>query len=130
MILDTSALVAILLKEPGHEALMERVTSAPHCGIGSPTLVEAILVLSSPRIIGNEAEILVENFLSRFGVVTIPFGEAHWRAASVAFRRFGKGRHPAALNFGDCMSYAIASLAQQPLLAIGNDFPRTDLLLG
>lgn len=130
MILDTSALVAILLKEPGHEALMERVTSAPHCGIGSPTLVEAILVLSSSRTIGNEAEIVVENFLSRFGIVTIPFGEAHWRVASVAFRRFGKGRHPAALNFGDCMSYAIASLAQQPLLAIGNDFPRTDLVLG
>jgi ribonuclease VapC len=60
-------------------------------------------------------------------VVVIPFGEGHWEAATQAFMRFGKGRHPAALNLGDCMTYATATIAQQPLLCIGNDFARTDV---
>lgn len=126
MILDTSALVAILLKEPGFEVLVDRLVSEPRCGIGAPSVVEAILVLSS-RALGNEAENTIDAFLRRFDVVTIPFGESHWHAAADAFRRFGKGRHPAALNFGDCLSYAVARLAERPLLSVGGDFPQTDL---
>ena len=57
----------------------------------------------------------------------VPFGELHWREAVDAYRRYGKGRHPAALNFGDCMTYAVASLAGEPLLFIGEDFSLTDL---
>jgi ribonuclease VapC len=59
----------------------------------------------------------------------IPFGEAHWRSAVDAYLRYGKGRHRAALNFGDCMAYAVAKLAQQPLLCAGADFAKTDLPL-
>jgi len=57
----------------------------------------------------------------------VSFGEDHWREAARAFRRFGKGRHPAALNFGDCLTYAVARLAGAPLLCVGEDFPQTDL---
>jgi ribonuclease VapC len=62
-------------------------------------------------------------------VQTVPFDEAHASVALDAYSRFGQGRHPAALNFGDCCTYAIASLAGEPLLCIGDDFARTDLLL-
>jgi len=59
----------------------------------------------------------------------IEFGEHHWSVALGAFSRFGKGRHPAALNFGDCMTYAIAEVARRPLLCVGEDFAQTDLEL-
>jgi ribonuclease VapC len=59
----------------------------------------------------------------------IPFGEDHWQEALTAFDRFGKGRHPADLNYGDCLTFATARVARQPLLAVGNDFPLTDLNL-
>ena len=57
----------------------------------------------------------------------MPFGEAHWREALAAYRRFGRGRHRANLNFGDCLSYAVARLAGEPLLFVGDDFAATDL---
>jgi ribonuclease VapC len=60
-------------------------------------------------------------------VLVIPFGEPHWSAAATAFIRFGKGRHPAALNYGDCMTYATARVAERPLLYVGNDFAQTDI---
>jgi ribonuclease VapC len=59
----------------------------------------------------------------------VPFGEAHWAEATEAFMRYGRGRHSAGLDFGDCMTYAVASLSGQPLLAVGDDFPQTDLEL-
>jgi ribonuclease VapC len=59
----------------------------------------------------------------------VPFDEGHWREALAAFIRFGKGRHPAGLNFGDCLSYATATIAAQPLLAVGEDFAKTDLVV-
>jgi len=62
-------------------------------------------------------------------VIVIPFGTDHWTAAHDAFLRFGKGRHPARLNLGDCMTYATAKLAGEPLLCLGNDFAQTDLPL-
>ena len=61
------------------------------------------------------------------GISEIPFGPAHWREAVDAYQRFGRGRHPARLNFGDCLSYATAKLAGQPLLFIGHDFSQTDI---
>jgi ribonuclease VapC len=60
-------------------------------------------------------------------IVVVPFDMAHWEAAAQAFIRYGKGRHPAALNYGDCMTYATAQLAERPLLYIGNDFAQTDI---
>lgn len=125
MILDSSVIVAIALREPGHEALVDKLRSADTLGIATPTLTEAGMVLSSR--LGVEPQALLDRFLRDFGVVPVAFGDLHWREALEAFRRFGKGRHPAALNFGDCLSYAAARLAGHPLLFVGDDFPRTDI---
>jgi ribonuclease VapC len=76
---------------------------------------------------GDEGEALVERFLDDWRVDVLPFGERHWLVADDAFARYGKGRHPAALNYGDCMTYATARLAEMPLLFTGDDFARTDI---
>ncbi len=65
----------------------------------------------------------------RFDVRVIEFGDRHWKVALQAFARFGKGRHPAGLNLGDCLTYAVARLSGQPLLCVGDDFAQTDLAL-
>jgi ribonuclease VapC len=72
---------------------------------------------------------LLSDFLQHRPFEVISFGDAHWRSAQVAFTRFGKGRHAAALNFGDCLTYATAFVAGEPLLCIGDDFAQTDLPL-
>ena len=125
MILDSSVIVSIAMREPGHEELVRKLRSADNLGIGAPSLTEAGMVLSSR--LGVEPQALLDRFLRDFGVVPVAFGEQHWREALEAFRRFGKGRHPAALNFGDCLSYATAKLADHPLLFVGDDFPKTDI---
>ncbi|HEX5610970.1 MAG TPA: type II toxin-antitoxin system VapC family toxin [Solirubrobacterales bacterium] len=124
MILDTSAVIAVLFREKNHERLKEAMSGASVLGIGAPTLLEAGMVA-----VGNFDERgrrLVAQFLRELGVDVLPFDERHWRAAIDAFSRYGRGRHPAALNYGDCMSYATASVAEAPLLFIGDDFARTD----
>lgn len=125
MILDSSAVIAVIAREPGYERLIARMRDADVVGIGTPTLAEIGLVLEGR--FGLDARALLERFLQDFEVLTVPFGDTHWRAAVAAYRRFGKGRHKAALNFGDCLSYATARLADQPLLYVGEDFPRTDI---
>jgi len=125
MILDTSAVVAILLREPGYEGLLETLSTASEAGIGAPTLVEAAIVLSART--GNDSRGLLSRFLTESGVITIPMTDAHWSTAVDAWLRFGKGRHPAALNFGDCLAFATARVSNRPLLCVGNDFTRTDL---
>jgi ribonuclease VapC len=125
VILDTSVIVAVTLREPGYEDLVGKMRSASILGVGTPTLTEAGMVLSSR--LGVEPQALLDRFLRDFGVVPVVFGEQHWREALDAFRRFGKGRHPASLNFGDCLSYATARLADHPLLFVGDDFSRTDI---
>jgi len=125
VILDSSVIVAIALGEPHHEDLVGKLRAAGTLGIGAPTLTEAGMVLSAR--LGVEPQALLDRFLRDFGVVPVAFGEEHWREALDAFRRFGKGRHPAALNFGDCLSYATAKLAGHPLLFVGEDFSRTDI---
>lgn len=127
MIIDTSALVAIFIQETGHERLVEAVADASAAAVAAPTLVEAGIVLSVRM--RHDARPLLARFLHDFGIMVIPFGEDHWREALEAFNRFGKGKHPAALNLGDCFSYAVASLAEQPLLCVGNDFRQTDLAI-
>ena len=125
MIVDSSAIVAIALQEPGYEELVAKLRAAVTIGIGTPTLTEVGMVLSAR--LGSEPQALLDRFLRDFRVMPVAFGEQHWREALEAFRRFGKGRHPAALNFGDCLSYATAKLAGHPLLFVGADFPRTDI---
>jgi ribonuclease VapC len=125
MILDSSAVVAILMEEPEAETLLAKLQQPGSIGIGVPTLVETSMVLTSRW--QRDSVSILERFLSELGALILPFDEAHWHVASEAFLRFGKGRHPAALNFGDCMSYATAKIAGRPLLCIGADFPKTDL---
>lgn len=127
MILDSSAVVALILGEPEAERLLPSLATATEMAIGAPTLVEASIVLS--HRLGPIAASLLERFLGEVEVAVLPFEERHWRAAIEASRRFGKGRHPAALNFGDCMAYATARVAGRPLLATGDDFSQTDLPL-
>jgi ribonuclease VapC len=127
VILDTSAVVALVLKEPGFELLLEKLGGAPSVAIGAPTLTETAIVLSAR--LRQDARGLLSRFLVEGSISTVPFGEAHFSLAVGAWLQYGKGRHPAALNFGDCMSYATAKLAEEPLLYVGDDFTKTDLEL-
>lgn len=127
MILDSSALVAIVLDEPEREALVARINAAEVVAVGAPTLVEAAIVLSSRM--GQDASELLAELVVATDAVVIEFGPIHWREAISAWWRFGKSRHPASLNFGDCLSYATARVADQPLLAKGDDFAQTDIQL-
>jgi ribonuclease VapC len=127
MIVDSSALIAILFDEPRAEELVDRLASANPIGIGAPTLVETTLVASSR--LRRDARGTVARLLQEFEIEVIPFTSSHFGVAVDAWHRFGRGRHAANLNFGDCLSYAVARVAARPLLCIGNDFPRTDLAL-
>jgi ribonuclease VapC len=125
VIVDSSAIVCIALREPGWEGVVARLATEAAPGIGAPTLAEAGLVLTAKM--GARARPLLSRLLQETGLSVIPFAEEHWRVAVEAYTRFGKGRHPAALNFGDCLTYAVARLAGQPLLFVGEDFSNTDL---
>jgi len=127
VILDTSAIVAVLLREQGYEALANAVTSSLSVSVGTPTLVESELVLVGR--LGYDGRSIVGDLVNDYDIRIAPFSLEHWRAAGSAFVRFGKGRHPAGLNYGDCMAYATARLAEEPLLCLGNDFAKTDLQL-
>lgn len=126
MILDSSAILAILLAEPDAESLKSKLKSSP-ARVGAPTLVETAIVLTGRC--GWEALEDLGVFLRDLSVSIMPFEGAHWLEAREAHRKFGKGRHPAALNFGDCLADAVAKVAGEPLLCTGNDFPRTDIPL-
>ena len=126
MILDTSAVMAILLREPEAATFATLVSEAQGVGIAGPTLAETGIVLGG-RLGFTSA--LLHRFLQEAQVSVIPFGEPHWHTAVTAYNHYGKGRHAAGLNFGDCFSYATAKLTQQPLLCKGNDFTQTDLEL-
>lgn len=95
--------------------------------MGAPTLAEAGIVLTAR--LERDARGLLLGLLREWEATTVAFGEEHWREALSAYARFGRGRHRARLNFGDCMAYAVARLASEPLLCTGDDFPRTDLEL-
>jgi ribonuclease VapC len=125
VIVDSSAIVAIVLRTPGWEDLVARLGAETSAAVGAPTLAETGLVLTAKM--GKKATMVLPRFLQEAGLAVIPFAEEHWRVAVEAYTRFGKGRHAAALNFGDCLTYAVARLADQPLLFVGDDFARTDL---
>lgn len=127
MILDSSALVAIVLREPGFEVVVRKLAAAPAVAVGAPTLAEAGIVLTAR--LGSAARGLLQGLLLEWEAETVSFGPEHWREAVSVYARFGKGRHKAQLNFGDCMAYAVAKLAGEPLLCTGDDFPKTDIPL-
>ncbi len=127
MIIDSSAVIAILLKEPGYERVRDLLAASQNAGIGAPTVVESSLVLCSR--LGHAGKTLLARFLQEAEIEIAEFTADHWTVAADAFIAFGKGRHRAGLNFGDCMTYAVAKLAGEPLLCLGDDFPATDLEL-
>ena len=126
MILDSSAIIALILREPGFERIANHIADADSLAIGAPTLAETAIVLEN-RV--SDARSILIQFLHEWQVHIIPFGESHWQEALSAYVRFGKGRQKAGLNFGDCMAYAVARLSRQPLLCTGSDFSRTDIEL-
>ncbi|MER9296976.1 type II toxin-antitoxin system VapC family toxin [Mesorhizobium sp. M0621] len=125
MIIDSSALVAILRAEPGHERLVLAIAQAKRRLLGAPTFLETTMVLAG----GKQDEILdrLDDFLRTASIGTVAFTADHAAVARQAFLRYGKGRHPAALNFGDCIAYATARLEAMPLLFKGEDFRLTDI---
>lgn len=122
--LDTSAIVAVLRHEPDEERIFARMSAASQMVIGRPTELELYMVTAG-QIGEAAARAAIDRILMY--VQRVDFGEAHLAAATGAFDRFGKGRHPAALNYGDCMAYAVARVAGCPLLYKGEDFARTDI---
>lgn len=125
MTLDSSAVVAMLLREEGYRRLTETVGRAETVAIGAPTLLETDMVMVGR--FEQRGAALVEEFLEEHSVVVLPFDGCHRAAAAKAFARYGKGRHPAGLNYGDCMTYATARIADHPLLFTGGDFAKTDI---
>ncbi len=125
MIVDSSALIATLLRQPEHEWLVDQLSQSSAVGVGTPTLAETGIVLTAR--LGVRGRTLLARLVEEAGLIVIPFAEQHARLAIDGYRRFGKGRHPAGLNFGDCLTYATAKLAEEPLLCLGDDFTKTDL---
>ena len=125
MTLDSSALIAILFSEPGYLELVDAILEADVVRVGAPTLVETAMVLAGRRgsAVGGELDGLVREL----GVTIVPFGEAERHRALDAMNRYGRGRHAAALNFGDCLAYATAAVAGDTLLFVGRDFLKTDI---
>jgi ribonuclease VapC len=127
VILDASAILAILFGEPERADLLDKMDRAPVIGVGAPTLVETALVMTSRR--GETGRDAVARFVERLDVAVVAFDHVHWVAAADAWALFGKGRHRARLNFGDCLAYATARVAGRPLLCKGDDFAQTDIEL-
>jgi ribonuclease VapC len=127
VIVDSSAILAVIGREAGYERIIRALAASQGTRIGAPTRLEAGIVLTAR--FGPRGKTALSRFLQENEIATAAFGEDHAIAALDAYSRFGKGRHPAALNFGDCCTYAIASLTGEPLLCIGDDFAKTDLPL-
>lgn len=125
MTLDSSALLAILFAEPNHLELVDRILEAGSARVGAPTLLETSMVYIARR--GSGAGREVEELVKELGITVVPFGEPEWHAATAAFHKYGRGRHRAALNFGDCLAYATAAVAGDSLLFVGDDFTHTGI---
>jgi ribonuclease VapC len=124
--IDTSVIVATALNEPEAELFHSLVTREDIL-IGWPTLLETRMVLAGRKF--PNAAAIINQLVELPNVTAVAFGERHYYAAEKAFDQFGKGRHPASLNMGDCFSHAVAWIAKAPLLFKGNDFGQTDLKL-
>jgi len=126
MVIDTSAVVAILRQEPGAEGLLSRLTAAGSRRISAASLLETAIVLEGKS--GERGGEQLDLFLARAQIEVAPVTEEQVRIARKAWRRYGKGKgHPAQLNFGDCFSYALAKAMREPLLFKGNHFRHTDV---
>jgi ribonuclease VapC len=127
MIIDSSAVLAVIIKEPGHERVVHELAASQETRMGAPTQLETGIVLTAR--LGPRGKTILARFLQENAIQIVAFDEDHAAVALDAYSRFGKGRHPAALNFGDCCTYATASVSGEPLLCVGDDFRQTDLPL-
>ena len=125
MIVDTSAVLAILFDEPDADRYARAIAAAPRCRMSVAGFLEVAIVLESRA--GSEAAHELDRFLERAAIELAPVTADHAQTARRAWRRFGKGNHPAGLNFGDCLAYALAEATGEPLLFKGGDFARTDV---
>lgn len=123
-VVDTSAILAVLFDEPERAALEPRLMTEP-CVMSAATRVELGMVVEAKK--GPGGTQLLEELLTRIGIAVAPVDDPQVHEALVGWRRFGKGRHQAGLNYGDTFSYALARTLGQPLLFVGNDFSQTDL---
>ncbi|HVW78357.1 MAG TPA: type II toxin-antitoxin system VapC family toxin [Alloacidobacterium sp.] len=127
MVIDTSCLAAIFFKEPERQAFLNQMEQAQFLQISAATALEAGIVIEGR--LGTAASGEYELFLVQYGIQITPVDAEQVVIAQRAWREYGKGNHPAALNFGDCFSYALAKISGEPLLAKGNDFRQTDIEL-
>jgi len=125
MVIDSSAIAAIVFREPHGTDLLAAAFSASDRLLSAATLVEVGMVVESRR--GAHGALLLRRLLADVMVDVVPVDERVTWHVMDGWRRFGKGRHPAALNFGDCFTYGLAALTGQPVLCVGNDFPQTDV---
>lgn len=125
LVVDTSAVVAILQSEDGHTLLLDHLARAPRRLMSAATRVELGMVVEAR--FGTRGRELADRFLRAAAVELVAVDAGSADRALSAWRRYGKGRHPAGLNFGDCFSYALAEDTGFPLLCTGNDFVATDL---
>jgi ribonuclease VapC len=125
MILDTSALAAILFGEPEAALYTQLIHGADRCLLSAANFVELSIVIESQ--IGPDAGRQCDVFLQRAGIIIEPCTVEQAHLARQAFLDFGKGRHAAGLNFGDCFAYALAKVTGEPLLFKGDDFKKTDI---
>jgi ribonuclease VapC len=122
MIIDSSAILAIIGEEPGYERIVHELAASPDTRIGAPTRLESGIVLIAR--FGPRGKTALARFLQENSIRTVAFDAAHASVALDAYSRFGQGRHPAARNFGDCCAYAVASVAGEPLLCREATLPR------
>jgi ribonuclease VapC len=125
MIIDTSALVAIFLNEPERQSFLADIIAAETRLVSAATVLEAGIVLEARR--GESAGREFDLFVLRANLQIVPVDAEQANLARSAWRKYGQGRHPAALDFGDCLSYALAKATGEPLLAKGTDFGLTDI---
>lgn len=127
MVVDTSAIFAIVLDEPERAAFAAAIKAASRRLISAATMVECVAVFTGRRP-GSDPMIAMRLIIEDLSLEIVPVDGAQWRAAADALIRFGKGRHPARLNLGDSFAYALAKTTGEPLLFKGDDFARTDLI--
>lgn len=127
MIIDTSAAMAVLFLEEVRERIIAALLNADRVLVGSPTRYEMDVVATGRR--GVHGQRHLHRLMQEFQIEEVPFGPLHREQAAIAYSRFGRRNHAARLNLGDCMSYAVAKVAGEPLLCVGDDFAKTDLEL-
>lgn len=125
MILDTSALLAVLLDESDADHFERTIGVAEVCRMSVANYLEAIMVIEGR--LGDAGGREIDNYLGEAGVELVSVTLAQAQAARMAWRRYGKGNHPAGLNFGDCFAYALAEVSGESLLFKGEDFALTDV---